>query len=170
MHPWENPRTASFFVRQQRDGWHFRRGCCWSQFRGRQENRTDNAFRSNRIVQPLQACCLLLLIIYSIISRWTHCIQAMNSIQTFSLTRFYCTFLLDLQSLHQPTKLLWGKLLCFALGSRTTISLREFNDCLDRRGFEKAKSILDELTDLLGEKNTDVVNAKIAYDFESIVL
>ena len=48
--------------------------------------------------------------------------------------------------------------------------LREFNDYLDRRDFEKAKSILDELTDLLGEKNTDVVNAKIAYDFETIVL
>ena len=32
--------------------------------------------------------------------------------------------------------------------------LREFNDCLDRRDFEKAKNILDELTDLLGEKNT----------------
>jgi len=47
--------------------------------------------------------------------------------------------------------------------------LREFNDCLDRRDFEKAKSILDELTDLLGEKNTDVVNAKIAYDFETLV-
>ena len=48
--------------------------------------------------------------------------------------------------------------------------LREFNDYLDRRDFEKAKNILDELTDLLGEKNTDVVNAKIAYDFETIVL
>ena len=48
--------------------------------------------------------------------------------------------------------------------------LREFNDCLDRRDFEKAKNILDELTDLLGEKNTDVVNAKIVYDFETIVL
>ena len=48
--------------------------------------------------------------------------------------------------------------------------LREFNDYLDRRDFEKAKSILDELTDLLGEKNTDVVNAKIVYDFETIVL
>ena len=47
--------------------------------------------------------------------------------------------------------------------------LREFNDCLDRRDFEKAKGILDELTDLLGEKNTDVVNAKIAYDFETLV-
>ena len=45
--------------------------------------------------------------------------------------------------------------------------LREFNDYLDRRDFEKAKSILDELTDLLGEKNTDIVNAKIAYDFET---
>ena len=45
--------------------------------------------------------------------------------------------------------------------------LKEFNDCLDRRDFEKAKNILDELTDLLGEKNTDVVNAKIAYDFET---
>ena len=45
--------------------------------------------------------------------------------------------------------------------------LREFNDCLDMRDFEKAKNILDELTDLLGEKNTDVVNAKIAYDFET---
>ena len=45
--------------------------------------------------------------------------------------------------------------------------LKEFNDCLDRRDFKKAKSILDELTDLLGEKNTDVVNAKIAYDFET---
>ena len=44
--------------------------------------------------------------------------------------------------------------------------LKEINDCLDRRDFEKAKNILDELTDLLGEKNTDVVNAKIAYDFE----
>ena len=48
--------------------------------------------------------------------------------------------------------------------------LREFNDYLDRRDFEKAKNILDELTDLLGEKNTDGVNAKIAYDFETIVL
>ena len=48
--------------------------------------------------------------------------------------------------------------------------LREFNDYLDRRDFEKAKNILDELTDLLGEKNTDVVNAKIVYDFETIVL
>ena len=48
--------------------------------------------------------------------------------------------------------------------------LREFNDYLDRRDFEKAKNILDELTDLLGEKNADVVNAKIAYDFETIVL
>lgn len=48
--------------------------------------------------------------------------------------------------------------------------LKEFNDCLDRRDFVKAKNILDELTDLLGEKNTDVVNAKIAYDFETIVL
>ena len=48
--------------------------------------------------------------------------------------------------------------------------LREFNDYLDRRDFVKAKNILDELTDLLGEKNTDVVNAKIAYDFETIVL
>lgn len=47
--------------------------------------------------------------------------------------------------------------------------LREFNDYLDRRDFEKAKNILDELTDLLGEKNTDVVNAKIAYDFETLV-
>ena len=47
--------------------------------------------------------------------------------------------------------------------------LKEFNDCLDRRDFEKAKNILDELTDLLGEKNTDVVNAKIAYDFETFV-
>ena len=47
--------------------------------------------------------------------------------------------------------------------------LREFNDYLDRRDFEKAKNILDELTDLLGEKNTDVVNAKIAYDFETFV-
>ena len=47
--------------------------------------------------------------------------------------------------------------------------LREFNDYLDRRDFEKAKNILDELTDLLGEKNTDVVNAKIAYDFEIFV-
>ena len=47
--------------------------------------------------------------------------------------------------------------------------LREFNDSLDRRDFEKAKNILDELTDLLGEKNTDVVNAKIAYDFETLV-
>lgn len=47
------------------------------------------------------------------------------------------------------------------------IKLKEFNDCLDRRDFEKAKNILDELTDLLGEKNTDVVNAKIAYDFET---
>lgn len=46
------------------------------------------------------------------------------------------------------------------------MKLREFNDYLDRRDFEKAKSILDEFTDLLGEKNTDVVNAKIAYDFE----
>ena len=45
--------------------------------------------------------------------------------------------------------------------------LREFNDCLDKCDFEKAKNILDELTDLLGEKNTDVVNAKIAYDFET---
>ena len=36
--------------------------------------------------------------------------------------------------------------------------------------YVEAKSILDELTDLLGEKNTDVVNAKIAYDFETIVL
>ena len=45
--------------------------------------------------------------------------------------------------------------------------LKEFNDCLDRRDFDKAKNILDELTDLLGEKNTDVVNAKIAYDFET---
>ncbi len=45
--------------------------------------------------------------------------------------------------------------------------LREFNDCLDNRDFVKAKSILVELTDLLGEKNTDVVNAKIAYDFET---
>ena len=48
--------------------------------------------------------------------------------------------------------------------------LREFNDYLDRRDFEKAKNILDELTDFLGEKNTDVVNAKIVYDFETIVL
>ena len=48
--------------------------------------------------------------------------------------------------------------------------LREFNDYLDRRDFEKAKNILDELTDLLGEKNTDVVNVKIVYDFETIVL
>ena len=48
--------------------------------------------------------------------------------------------------------------------------LREFNDYLDRRDFEKVKNILDELTDLLGEKNTDVVNAKIVYDFETIVL
>ena len=48
--------------------------------------------------------------------------------------------------------------------------LREFNDYLDRRDFEKAKNILDELTDLLGEKNTDVVNAKIVYDFETIML
>ena len=47
--------------------------------------------------------------------------------------------------------------------------LKEFNDCLDRRDFVKAKNILDELTDLLGEKNTDVVNAKIAYDFETLV-
>lgn len=45
--------------------------------------------------------------------------------------------------------------------------LRAFNTALDNRNFEEAKSILDILTEQLGENNTDVVNAKISYDFES---
>ena len=55
--PWENPKTASSFCRQQKDGTRFRHDYCWSRSRGRQEKRTDNAFRSKRIVKPLQVCC-----------------------------------------------------------------------------------------------------------------
>lgn len=45
--------------------------------------------------------------------------------------------------------------------------LDAFNDALDDEQFEKAKQILEELTEMLGEDNSDVVSAKVALDFET---
>lgn len=45
--------------------------------------------------------------------------------------------------------------------------LDEFNQMLDEEKFEQAKLLLDELTAMLGEDNSDVVSAKVALDFET---
>lgn len=45
--------------------------------------------------------------------------------------------------------------------------LDEFNQMLDEEKFEQAKVLLNELTAMLGEDNSDVVSAKVALDFET---
>ena len=45
--------------------------------------------------------------------------------------------------------------------------LNSFYEYLDTENYSKAKEILDELSELLGENNNDVVKANVAYDFES---
>lgn len=45
--------------------------------------------------------------------------------------------------------------------------LDKFNQMLDEEKFEEAKELLDELTVLLGEDNSDVIGARVALDFET---
>lgn len=45
--------------------------------------------------------------------------------------------------------------------------LNSFYEYLDKENYSKAKEILDELSELLGENNNDVVKANVAFDFES---
>ena len=84
--------------------------------------------------------------------------------------------LLDNDGCHYYDRDVYGKdvnsVLCEIMGTKyrpDKIDRRidDFNTCLDNGDYNKARIILDELKELLGENNTDVVNAQIAYDFET---
>ena len=47
------------------------------------------------------------------------------------------------------------------------VKLDAFNQLLDEENFDKAKDILNELAEMLGDDNSDVVSARIALDFET---
>lgn len=45
--------------------------------------------------------------------------------------------------------------------------LNEFYQFLDEEKFDRAEKLIDELTELVGEDNSDVISARVALDFET---